>query len=391
MIPTMRTATRNTPPDGSGEEGRGERRTGPSFLLIVAISICTTLVCQSLLMARSLPLPPSLSFEAPTATTPVTATVNAATATTPVTATMNAATATTPVTATVNALDVPIGPAINLPSIRQAEEEQKALKRGIYGTLIDARMDIIFLISLILQLIVLHTSDALRQPAANVTLLFNHLPKAGGSSIRNYLRTTIGKSVSSKYAFETGSSLPRDKWVLVPEFGRLTEAQRQRFFTVGLVREPCSYYLSLWSFGSKGEGAERGELARKGLLELYGKLPPYNNADDLERFHAWIEYEQGLLTKRFKQSYGNVSNARIDCWIHTETLYEDFQTCMANFRHAGGWTTNALPKIRVNNPSNHSSCHQYYNTTTQDLVLKHEKAFYNVFSYAGCCGGLSQT
>ncbi len=34
------------------------------------------------------------------------------------------------------------------------------------------------------------------------------------------------------------------------EFGRLKPEMTENHFTVGLIRNPCSYYVSLWEFGN---------------------------------------------------------------------------------------------------------------------------------------------
>ena len=136
------------------------------------------------------------------------------------------------------------------------------------------------LLLLLLLLVLLFPFLAIEgQSARRPTLLFDHLPKAGGTSVKAYLNKLIGTHVDGKQvAARTGhnESLSPDKWVLVHEFESLTEAQRERFFTIGLVREPCSYYLSLWAFGSDGKGSERQKLGiRRQNRRIYGQRRPY--------------------------------------------------------------------------------------------------------------------
>jgi len=215
-------------------------------------------------------------------------------------------------------------------------------------------------------------------------LLFDHLPKSGGTSVKKYLEVMIGKPV----AHHPGKrQLSDQQWVLLTEFDSLLPAERNAFFTLGLIREPCSYYVSLWTFGSDGHGQMRHVLAQANHSDLYGRTSPY--LDDLDRFTRWLQMEKGVLTRRLKQSYGNpVARGNVDCWMHTEHLVDDFNECMVQFRRQGGWTRHTtLPTENqaIANPSTHVACDDYFNTERADIVMHSDAAIFREFGYPKCC------
>jgi hypothetical protein len=141
------------------------------------------------------------------------------------------------------------------------------------------------------------------------TLLFDHLPKAGGTSVKEYLTQTIGPATMARSIMNNvglllpgKALLPKRTWVLVPEFISLSEVERDTYFTIGMIREPCSYYLSLWAFGSKPNhpGSLARNLEKKGLGHLYGENPGNPSDSDLERFTSWLRQDavKGSLTAR---------------------------------------------------------------------------------------------
>ena len=224
------------------------------------------------------------------------------------------------------------------------------------------------------------------------TLLFDHLPKAGGTSVRKYLKALIGSPIEASKAPAQQKQFPRDSWILVKEFQGLTEEQRKRFFTIGLVREPCSYYLSLWSFGSERKGRVRHALDKIGRSnQFYGRKPPFSSSGDLKRFTKWLKHEKGRLTQRFTHSYGNVSTERADCWVRTGSLASDFKRCIKLFIRAGGWTKMSPDDFvpTVNNPSHHKKCSIYFNAERSALVQTYDAAIYDIFPSFNfsCCNG----
>ena len=124
-----------------------------------------------------------------------------------------------------------------------------------------------------------------RLPPSRKQLLFNHNPKAGGSTLRKLLM----KAVSN------------ETFTLVRESGASGLAEQQRAFVIGNVREPCEHYVSLWAFNSKG----RGSFAHSADNATLGRDPPhYNSPGDVHRFQTWLRLKKvtGVVTRRFLSS-----------------------------------------------------------------------------------------
>ena len=108
------------------------------------------------------------------------------------------------------------------------------------------------------------------------TLLFNHLPKAGG-----------------KYAIKVlNKHVPRDDISISREFRHTTKEDRETHFVIGNIREPCSYYLSLWHFGLQNKSGS--VLLRQIQRKAFPQHPEISHIFDdgpnnLENFHTYFD------------------------------------------------------------------------------------------------------
>lgn len=196
--------------------------------------------------------------------------------------------------------------------------------------------------------------------------VYNHLPKAGGSFVRGVL--------------ENSKVLPPQNMRIVQEHESVLEKDRQRFFTVGSVRNPCEYYVSAWSFGSKiDDGTEKkGYLRFETLPEYRGVSEGFDTPEDKEHFQKWLRYAMpegaapGLLTSRMMWSYAPESvmgipkpeptmqtsddrgkfakadflkyqnamsafnDSNVDCWVRTEDIPSDLRHCLQKFEQRAG-------------------------------------------------------
>ena len=66
-------------------------------------------------------------------------------------------------------------------------------------------------------------------------LCYHHLQKAGGTFSKKVLKQLLGNEV-----------------VLSPE--RRLFCNATKHFIIGGLRDPCSWYLSLWTYGVEGNG-----------------------------------------------------------------------------------------------------------------------------------------
>ena len=242
------------------------------------------------------------------------------------------------------------------------------------------------------------TADAKKGP----TVVFWHLEKAGGTAVLAALH----------------QSLPSGKLQVVRENEMFSEKQLHdpAFFRIGLIREPCSYYASEYFWGRAGRGffARMLNSTRYGLKDLYtGSINRsfaewvriINGGNKTQRCgllstRLWAQvlaprvatainskrpgcdapgspWEKTLRMSRgqgcpcpladcqFSMSSNDHERCvadiekhdalqNFDCWLRTEQLGDDFDTCLYRYAARGG-----VPKHVTSRPTNanfHPSC-----------------------------------
>jgi hypothetical protein len=232
-------------------------------------------------------------------------------------------------------------------------------------------------------------------------LTFNHMPKAGGSFIREVIQVTV----------------PNQHVHIEDEFETLHADDADRF-TIGSVRNPCEYYLSLYSFGAMGGGLFRRFVP-----------PALYVLDSPQQLYEWLKYIMGtqrgpnligVESLRIAKSYGNPSimnhipaarpmglvpewnlagveaalrtlnTSSVDCWVKTESLEADLQSCLSQYEMQSGvnldWVAfkDALGKAR-HNSSPHRPCADMFTKDAEDLVLHFDHHIFEKFGYWKCC------
>ncbi|CAH1799065.1 unnamed protein product [Owenia fusiformis] len=235
-------------------------------------------------------------------------------------------------------------------------------------------------------------------------LLFSHFPKAGGSEIKYILGMVVGgrKNIyggnggNKDYyvrRFKANSSIFfRTNYFYQNEGQSMDPDLKSAFFVIGHVRSPCNYLLSCWTYGSSGKGDVYKMTKDK---SVYGKIPPFNNTDDLERLTMWLQdnkkiYTNRLIYKYFKTTHWktDLSLKNVDCWVHTEMLIYDLVNCLKRYEKQGGnvkWENfHKIKKLKAN-PSNHSQCKNYFDDERTALVMDSNKDMAKIFGYENCC------
>jgi len=159
-------------------------------------------------------------------------------------------------------------------------------------------------------------------PPAGV--LYNHLSKTGGTSLtaRFYaLKSPDMPLVKAGSREEMRQiKLGRDGALVIQvdtQPIQVSASDAARFFVIGLVRRPCDYALSIWSFSSDrcltctlehtapwnntaAPYCSLDSLRSSYLAGSYGDTPPYTSAGDLARFDRWVlqRWKGGSLTSR---------------------------------------------------------------------------------------------
>ena len=305
-------------------------------------------------------------------------------------------------------------------------------------------------------------------PRSRPVLAFNHNPKAGGGPILRVLDETfpcelnrkrwITMPVASEYTVDCcnkplgfdetlqkasaaenrtfnqchahfcDSPLHRPRptrstcWVRIPEFDHSGIEEQRRAFVVSSIREPCSHFLSLWSYSSAN--GPRGKDGKGGfyhwfpeMASLYGLDPPYfNSSRDIATFRQWMRNKNvnGLMMERYLHSYQHrqkqlpprESEAKkvrpkkehVDCWVFVENYESSFIDCLRRFEAQGGLVDWERPQLNamltsvrggkggLERKRNHDGCSTYFDTDTAQLVEQGpEKSIYSKFGYHGCC------
>lgn len=239
-------------------------------------------------------------------------------------------------------------------------------------------------------------------------LVFKHLSKIAGTYVIDVLDTVMGHG----------------NWTLVDELFGLTETRKGDGFVISTTRNPCDYYVSLWSFDSTKNFA---------LFSMQdgGSAFFQENNTNATQFGNWLSWVQshghGIMSYRlfetlvaardgmscWDQELGfcgekfNDTNVELglssfspketaDCWIHTENLVDDFRHCLKQYEEATGATLNwdvfedlvkkPHKKGANHNLSEHKHCDYYFDNKTAASVMKSDRHIFEAFGYETCCG-----
>ena len=229
-------------------------------------------------------------------------------------------------------------------------------------------------------------------------LLFTHVSKTGGSSVRSLLQRyaqRVGLPFIELNRGQANDHLPlaagsKRSVVFIGDGSdlTLTDDDRRRFFVLGSVRPPCDWELSTWAYESswadpqlvnalqrmgnagtapysKFSGAAaryfsdvRAFVHKVSATEdsrLLGRTPPFDNEDDRRRFSSWIRsprlqmisarqqerqnesLEWGMV-RRFLGPNGNATSLMggAHCWMRLHSLTTDLTECLRRYITCGG-------------------------------------------------------
>jgi len=285
--------------------------------------------------------------------------------------------------------------------------------------------------------------------------MFTHLLKGGGSRVEVLLREVLyvdkRQHRSSYFAVPSVNDRERlEETAAQYTQGRIptdgSEDASSIFFTVGLVRDPCEYLVSMWAFQSMdlppyGRSTGHGMYPRQCMKETHPnvssesfyahgrntKSPLY-----IPRFRRWVRAAGGqrlhymsyrsylaLHRKRWSKDdgqyfscFGRVDAAvedeavatlatvdirrRYDCLVHTERLEAETRACVRAYAEQLGdaaqtsriltaLANESVWKPRKDNKSPHLACSEYFDDETRDFVWAREGAFAKRVGYNSCC------
>eukprot|EP00812_Abedinium_dasypus_P006161 NODE_1776_length_1064_cov_628.483647.p1 GENE.NODE_1776_length_1064_cov_628.483647~~NODE_1776_length_1064_cov_628.483647.p1 ORF type:complete len:293 (+),score=32.88 NODE_1776_length_1064_cov_628.483647:3-881(+) len=205
-----------------------------------------------------------------------------------------------------------------------------------------------------------------------------------------------------------------------PEFSPL-RAQDQRRFVIGTIRNPCEWYVSLYSYCA----AERGWFH----LETPSSLKRVNDPKTFRKWLRWVSHSEkapsrdlvagpGLLSVRFAKAFtyemAGLPEARalmylsknafhqyekalktfdasnVDCWIHTGNFAEGVRECLRRYEGISGvaidW--NRVEKVlrgQKQNKSTHKPCVSFFDEQAEAFVRSADAHMFRLFNFTSCC------
>jgi hypothetical protein len=252
-------------------------------------------------------------------------------------------------------------------------------------------------------------------------LTVNHNPKCGGT----FVRDALSASVADAYIQEEFEPVTMD-----------ATSTRATDFVVGMVRNPFSYYVSLWSYNSCVTGRFINALTAEEKSEVLAQeahCKAWNlgvDADDRVRFRKWLKLvnhpDVGLASMRFYFKYvanselgvqwggetakrcingegkckGNFISADVIadgfhqfdsrkdkiCWVETGHLTETTKACLIQFEKEGGhvdWTAfdNSV-ESGYRNPAPHGKISLFYDHESIQSVLTQDRYLFQYFQFS---------
>jgi hypothetical protein len=254
--------------------------------------------------------------------------------------------------------------------------------------------------------------------AATKTFIFSHLPKAGGMTVRVNLWKAINPWSEVRYNSEFSPWSPADSGA----------------FKLAMIRNPCEYYVSIWSFISsyalKGSPTYGWKMDR----DVWAATESRDSAEDIRRFRSWLRAAHksrahddpaegpGILSSRVVLQYSDdgwdlkrvlphanlepvtagtsekisdalnrFSPSSVACWVKTENMNEDLKHCLREYEAKFGphvnWdvVTRRLQSDYNGNPSKHGKCQNYYDAESEAFVRKVDHHIFQKFGYPSCC------
>lgn len=239
--------------------------------------------------------------------------------------------------------------------------------------------------------------------SAKTKVIYKHFPKSGGSFALHVLQDTLGKQ--NVYNCREVEALAACKRV------------QESSFVISNARNPLTYYISLWAYGSEGRGG-----FRKYWDSETSPMRKMNDNQDAERLQKWIQNinspglgleslrfyhsflankTKGITQQSFRLSSSHAKHIQdmfinitleqlgVDCWVDQTEEENDLQYCLHMLEQRGiakvNWQAlqNYLKKEKHNN-SHHMSCEFYLDDKTSDVIRDIDVGLFKLFQFEGC-------
>lgn len=268
----------------------------------------------------------------------------------------------------------------------------------------------------------------------SMMLNVNHNAKCGGTFVLPVLKRSVP---SMSYENEwtnlwTHETSNPHRNTADPDNAKMTD------FLIGLVRDPFSYYVSMWAFNSCKAGAFRNALTKKEQHKVYASRAHCEagnvgaDPDDRERFRNWLNLvihpDVGLASMRFYFKYVRTTESGINwmqerpgkcldehglcvengitadtikqafsqfgpqkdklCWVVTgEHIVDTLRACLGTFEEVGGYVDwkafdTAVSDASVKrNASPHGKISDMYDEASVQKILTADQYLFQHFSF----------
>jgi len=233
-------------------------------------------------------------------------------------------------------------------------------------------------------------------------LCFEHFPKAGGTFMVKVLKHMDIPNLKISSEFQQNCN---------PE----------KHFILGNIRDPCSYYLSLWAYGCKiWYGAFTKSFTwredDKILHDLF-----YSDSYNATLFQQWVRFvgslnDFNLYSYRLAYKYGRGTNPaknllqmresrnreedlssmkrvneKVDCWIQTENMKEDMWKCLKEYENISHYSPNwekfeeeSSKTGEKRNRSDHKECSFYWTEDLKRYIYERDRVVIDTLDLQ-CC------
>jgi len=255
-----------------------------------------------------------------------------------------------------------------------------------------------------------------------------HLPKGGG----NFVSTVLNKLCQ-------GSDCYQGPWI-EPTGAMHTPGDTSKpMFKIALIRNPCSYYLSVWGFQAMGyRGVDQPMSNHGSVLEQCFEKDDIDNIFNKSKTHGFEKFVNQITPKvqtgvgmlglrmanlfhpgegfdwaqcprqfgeskprHISNALNNISLEDVHCWLDTDHLSKDLFTCLRLYASLENDATmfkstvidsleaqfgkSSVTGHAIMNEGKHTECEDAFDARMGQLVMSADNEFAKKFGYDKCC------
>jgi len=240
-------------------------------------------------------------------------------------------------------------------------------------------------------------SSASGCPSQLKGVMFNHIPKTGGSVFVKLLSAIFSEPTYAK-SFLSGGPDPKHKPSAEAKYSLIiesdtanyknTEDDMNQYFVIGLVRRPCDYMLSRW--------------VQKCSTDTHDD---FCSGKDQSHFKEFVtdsvggtsEQTSPLMSSALADRYGK----NLHCYVRMHELQADLLACVSKYEGCGGEVDHshlspdhlaaamkdaaAVTHAAGRSVGDHEPCSKMFDADMKAAVLKTEQGVIDTYKLGDCC------